>query len=83
MRTYKIKAITRQDALTIVQLEPEKAPLLLEGDIPSGCTQHIIANLLKYGKTSEELCNKMCRILCTVHMDDNNYRITPITVALT
>ena len=83
MKTYTVKAVTKQDTLTIVQLEPEKAPLLLENEIPSGCTQHIVANLSKDKKHSEDLCNKMCRILCTVHMDDNNSRITPITVALT
>ena len=74
MRTYTVKVVTKQDALTIVQLEPEKAPLFLEDDIPSGCTQHIIKNLLERGRISDKLCNKMCRMLCAVHMDDINSR---------
>ena len=77
-----MKAVTKQDTLTIVQIEPEKAPLLLEDEIPSGCTRYIIANLSKDKKPPEDLCNKMCRILCTVHMDDNNSRNTPISAAL-
>ena len=82
MRVYTVKAVTKQDTLTIVQLEPEKAPLFLEDEIPSGCLQHIIANLSKHGRTLEGPCNKMCRILCTVHMDDNNSRNAPISATL-
>ena len=60
--------------LTIVQLEPQRVPLLLEGEITPGCIQHIISNLVKYGKDSKEICDKMCRILCRVHMYDDSSR---------
>ena len=70
MRKYTVKEVTKQDTLTIVRLEPQKVPLLLEDGIPPGCIQHIITNLLKHGKESEEQCNRMCEILCKVYMDD-------------
>ena len=67
-----MKEVTKQDSLTIVQLEPQKAPLLLKDEIPPGCIQHIISNLSKYGKESEEQCNRMCEILCKIDLDDDS-----------
>ena len=72
MRKYNVKEITKQNSLTIVQLEPQKTPLLLENEIPPGCIQHIISNLSKHGKETEEQCNRMCEILCKIDLGDNS-----------
>ena len=74
-----MKEVTKQDTLTIVQLEPQKVPLLLEDEILPGCIQHIITNLSKHGKESEEQCNKMCEILCKIDLDDDSSRKTKTT----
>ena len=69
-----MKEVTKQGSLTIVQLEPQKAPLLLENEISPGCIQHIISNLSSHGKESEEQCNRMCEVLCNVYMSDDSSR---------
>ena len=74
MRKYIVKEVTKQDSLTIVQLEPQKASLLLEKEIPLGRIQHVISNLSKNGKESEEQCNKMCEILCKIDLNDDSSR---------
>ena len=74
MRKYTVKEVTKQDSLKIVQLEPQKFPLLLEDDISPGRIQHIITKLSKHGKESEEQCNKMCEILCKIDLDDDSSR---------
>lgn len=74
MRRYRVKSVTKQDSFDIVQLEPMGSPLFLEEDIPGGCIQHIITNILRYGRSSKDLCDKMCSILCRVHMEDADSR---------
>ena len=74
MMKFRVKEVTEQDGLKIVQLEPVKGELFLEKEVPPGCTQHIISNLLKHGKESKEFCDKMCRILCRVYLDDSSSR---------
>ena len=74
MRKYIVKEITKQDTFTIVQLEPQNTPLLFEEEIQPGCIQHIISSISKYGKESEEQCNRMCKILCQVDLDDYSSR---------
>ena len=74
MMKFIVLGVTKQDELKVVQIEPVKGKLLLEDEIPPGCTQHIISNLLKHGKESKEICDKMCRILCKVYMDDYSSR---------
>ena len=76
MRKYTVKEVTKQDTLTIVQLEPQKAPLLLENEIPPGCIKHIISNLSRHEKGSEEQCNKICEMLCKIDLDDDSSRKT-------
>ena len=70
----RVREVTQQDEFKIVQIEPVKGRLLLEDEIPPGCIQHIISNLLKHGKESKEACDKMCRILCKVYMGDSSSR---------
>ena len=72
MMKFRVRGITVQDELKIVQVEPVKGRLLLEDEVPPGCIQHIISNLLKDGKESKEICDKMCRILCKVYMNDDS-----------
>ena len=74
MRKYTVKEVTQQGILTVVQLEPQKAKLLLEEAIPPGCIQHIITILSKHGKESEVLCNRLCKLLCKIDMDDYSSR---------
>lgn len=74
MRRYRVTSVTKEDSFDIIQLEPMGSPLFLENEIPGGCIQHIITNILKYGRTSKDLCDKMCNILCRVHMDDADSR---------
>ena len=74
MKKYTVKEITKQDTLTIVQLEPQKGVLLLEDENPPGCMQHIITYLSRYGKESEEQCNRMCEMLCKIDLDDDSSR---------
>ena len=69
-----MKEVTKQDSLTIVQLEPQSIPLLFENKIPPGCIQHIILALLKRGKESNEVCDKMCNILCKINLDNSASR---------
>ena len=76
MRKYTVKEITNQDTLTIVRLEPQKAPLLMENEILPGRIQHIISSLSKHGKGSEEQCNRMCETLCKIDLDDDSSRKT-------
>lgn len=75
MRKYKVVSVTKEDSFDIVQLEPMGSPLFLGDEIPAGCTQHIITNIMKYGKTQKPVCDKMCNILCNVHMSDNDIGI--------
>ena len=63
-----------QSGLKIVQVEPVKGSLLLEDDISPGCIKHIVSNLLKHGKGSKDICDKMCQILCGVYLDDGSFR---------
>ena len=81
MRKYNVKEVTPQGSLTIVRLEPQKEKLLLEEEIPPGCIQHIILSLSKHGKVSEDLCNRICKMLCSVYMDDYSSRKTQKTSA--
>ena len=74
MMKSRVREVTQQDEFKIVQIEPVKGRFLLEDEIPPGCIQHIISNLLKHGKESKEACDKMCRILCKIHMDDSSSR---------
>ena len=76
MMRFRVRGVTQQDMLKIVQIEPMKGRLLLEDEITPGCIQHIISNLLRYGKESKEVCDKMCRALCKVYMDDSSSRKT-------
>ena len=72
---FRVKGVIQQDELKIVQVKPLNGKLLLlEDEIPPGCIQHIISDLLKHGKESKEACDKMCRILCKIHMDDSSSR---------
>ena len=68
---FRVREVTQQDELKIVQIEPVKGKFLLEDEIPPGCIKYIISNLLKYGKYSKEVCDKMCRILCKIHIDED------------
>ena len=69
-----VRGVTAQSGLKIVQIEPVKGSLLLEDDIPPGCIKHIVSNLLKHGKGSKDICDKMCQILCDVYLDDCSFR---------
>ena len=71
---FRVLGVTQQDHFKVVQLEPQKAPLLLEDEISPGCIQYIISNLLNHGRGSKEVCDKMCKILCKVYMDDYSSR---------
>ena len=79
MMKFRVRGVTEESGLKIVQVEPVKGSLLLEDDIPPGCIQHIISNLLKHGKNSKEICDKMCQILCGVYLDDGSSRKSLIT----
>ena len=72
-RRFVVKNVGKRDNLTIVVLEPIEKPLLFEDEIPSGCIQHIISNLMENGD-SKEICDRMCDILCNINMDDDNSR---------
>ena len=74
MRKYTVKEVTKQDTLTIVQLEPQRVPLLLEDGIPPGRIQHIISNLSMHGKKAEEQCDRICEMLCNIDLDDDSSR---------
>ena len=74
MMRFRVLGITQQDELKIIQVEPVKGRLPLEDEIPPGCIQHIISSMLKHGKESKDVCDKMCRIICKVHMDDSSSR---------
>ena len=75
MTRVKVNGITEQGEFKIVQVEPVKGEkLLFEDEIPPGCIQHIITNLSKYGKQSKEVCDKLCKVLCKVYMDDCSSR---------
>lgn len=79
MREYNVKDVTKQGSLTIVQLGSHKAPLLLEKEILPGCIQHIIVNIIKEGKKSNDVCDRMCDILCNTYMNnDDSSRKTEI-----
>ena len=69
-----MKEVAQQGSFTIVSLVPQKAQLLLDEEIPPGCIQHIILSLSEHGKESEDWCNRMCKILCSVYMDDYSSR---------
>ena len=71
---FRIREVTQQGHFKIVQIEPVNGRLLLEDEVPPGCIQHIILNLTKHGKESKEICDKMCRILYKVYMDDYSSR---------
>ena len=71
---FRVMEITKQSGFKVVQIEPMKGRLFLEDEIPPGCIQHVISNLLKYGKDSKDACDKMCRILCSVYMNDSSSR---------
>ena len=71
---FKVLGVTEQEGLKVVQIEPVKGKFLLEEEIPLGCVQHIILSLLKHGKESKETCDKMCRILCNVYIENNSSR---------
>ena len=73
---FRVREVIQQDEFKIVQVEPVKGRLLLEDEIPPGCIQHIISNLMRYGKDSKEACDKMCRILYNVYMGDSSSRKT-------
>lgn len=73
MLKFVVKSVSKQDELTLVVLEPKEQPLLLEDEIPPGCIQHIISEL-KENSGSKEACDRVCDILCSVHMDDNTSR---------
>ena len=68
---FKVIEVTKQGIVTV---EPVKGGL--EDEISPGCVRHIISNLLKYGKGSKDVCDKMCRILCKVNLDDSSSRKT-------
>lgn len=70
MRRFVVKNARKLDNLTIVVLEPIEEPLLFEDEIPSGCIQHIISNLMENGE-SKEICDMMCDILCNINMNDD------------
>ena len=74
MRKYIVKEVTQEDTLKIVRLEPQKAQLLLEDKIPSGCIQHIISSLSKQGRESVDICDKMCRVLCSIDLGNDSSR---------
>ena len=71
---FRVRGVTEESGLKIVQIEPVKGSLLLENDIPPGCIQYIVSNLLKHGKGSKDICDKMCQILCGVYLDDCSFR---------
>ena len=75
MRNYIVKEVTKQGSLTIAQLEPKNSPLLLEDEVPPGCIQHIITNLLKHGNELNQI-NRICELLCNVHMNDASRKIS-------
>ena len=70
----RVIEVTKQDELKIVQVESVKECLLLEDEISPGCIQYIVSNLSKHGKESKETCDKMCRILCNVYIENNSSR---------
>lgn len=70
---FVIKSVKDQDNFTIVSLEPLNQPLFLEDEIPPGCIQHILSNLLN-NIESKDICIKMCKIIRKIHMDDDNSR---------
>ena len=76
-----MREVTKQDSLTIVQLESQKGRLLLEDEITPGCIQYIISNLSKYGNESEEQCSRMCEVLSKVNMDDDSSRKIKLTLS--
>ena len=71
MMKFKVIEVTKQGIITV---EPVKGGLVLEDEIPPGCIRHIISNFLKHGKESKEACDKMCKILCRVNLDDSSSR---------
>lgn len=72
---FRVRGVTEQKGLKIVQVEPlRRWAFLLEDEIPLCCIQHIISNILKHGKESKEYCNKMSKILCNIYMDDDSSR---------
>ena len=73
--TFIVRETTEQEGLKIVQIEPMRGIFLLDDEVPLGCIQHIISSLMRYGKESKEICDKMCRILCNIHMDDCSFCI--------
>ena len=75
MQKFLVKAVAVEGPLTIVQVEHLEQPLILENEIPPGCIQHIAAELSANGEKSEEVCNKICRILCSLDMNDRTSRI--------
>ena len=74
MTKFRVREVTEQNSFKIVRVEPMKGMLLLEDEIPPGCIQHIISNLMRYEKESKEVRDKMCWILCKVYMDDDSSR---------
>ena len=81
MMRFRVRGVTKQDELKIIQVEPVKGSFLLEDEITPGCIQHIISNLMRYGKESKEIRDKMCRILCKVYMDDDSSRKIKLTLS--
>ena len=75
MQILFVKAVAIEGSLTIVQVEYLEQPLLFEDEIPPGCVQYIAAELSANGEKSEEVCNKMCKILCSLDMNDRTSRI--------
>ena len=79
MMKFRVRGVTEESGLKIVQIEPIKSVFLLEDDITPGCIKHIVSNLLKHGKGSKDICDKMCQILCGVYLDDDSFRKSLIT----
>ena len=75
MQKFLVNAVAMEGPLTIVQVEYLGQPLLLEDKMPPGCIQYIVAELSVDGEKSEEVCSKMCRILCSLDMNDKTSRI--------
>ena len=83
MMRLRVRGVLEQEKIKVVQVEPVKDIFLFEDEIPPGCIQHIISGLLKHGKESKEVCDKMCTILCNVYMNDNSSRKIQTTPSTT
>lgn len=73
MASFAVKSVTKQDDLTVVAVEPVKQTLILGDEIPPGCIQHVVSNLLSNASSKED-CNRMCDVLCNINMNDDDSR---------